>query len=152
VGSDCVHVGPLVFVAEEIYTRKEIHAAIGGQPQGGISTPALYPVILIFTGEGGQSHGYGFDGWKSKDRFDYTGEGQPSRGNMSFIRGNRAIRDHIDNNERILLFENLKKRKTGQGNVKFVAEMEYIGHRIEQRDTTGIPREVIVFELKPLSS
>jgi 5-methylcytosine-specific restriction protein A len=150
MSSGRVQVGTMEFVEQETYIRKEIHSALGGQRQGGISTPALYPFIFIFTGETGQLQGYGFDGWKAKDRFHYTGEGQPARGDMTFTGGNRAIRDHIANDERILLFEILKKRRPGQGNVKFLGELEYVDHRIESRDTNGVRRDVIVFHLRPV--
>lgn len=35
----------------------EIHSLYGGQRQGGISTPAKYPLIFIFTGDSGEKFG-----------------------------------------------------------------------------------------------
>jgi hypothetical protein len=57
-----------------IYQRTELHERVGGQRQGGISTPADYPAVLIFTGYAGGQHGYE-DGW-SNGVFCYFGEGQ----------------------------------------------------------------------------
>lgn len=139
-------------IIDDEYVRSELHSKLGGQPQGGISTPRRFPVILIFTGESGKQHGYGFDGWQSQDLFHYTGEGQRSAGDMRFIRGNRAIRDHVKNDERILLFEQVSERGKSRGTVKLVGEMECVGYHLVPRDSSGISREVIVFELKPLPS
>jgi 5-methylcytosine-specific restriction protein A len=135
------------FNVGEEYVRRELHDMLGGQRYGGISTPKRFPEVLIFTGDAGQQHVYGFDGWRGKSVFHYTGEGQPERGDMRFSAGNRAIRDHIGDGKRLLLFEQVRKRS---GRVKFVGEMVYRGHHIEQRDTAGYSREVIVFEPEPL--
>jgi 5-methylcytosine-specific restriction protein A len=151
VVANSVRVGELEFIIGEDYVRRDIHHAIGGQRQGGISTPHGYPVVLIFTGESGKQHGYGFDGWKSKTEFHYTGEGQPSGGDMVFKRGNLAIRDHLENNERLLLFEQVRSTNNAR-RVRFVAEMRYRRHRIESRDSEGTPRDVIVFELEPVDA
>ena len=40
------------------HRRDEIHARFGGQRQGGISTPKDSPVVILFTGEAGTTHGY----------------------------------------------------------------------------------------------
>lgn len=40
------------------------------------------------------------------------------------------------------------KRRTNR--VRFEGELAYVGHRIEQIDTAGYGREVIVFVLKPV--
>jgi 5-methylcytosine-specific restriction protein A len=82
--------------------RRDIHARYGGQGQGGISTPRDKPYIFLFTGESGEQYGYR-DGWDAEGVFLYTGEGQ--RGDMEFVRGNRAIRDHAGEGKELLLFE-----------------------------------------------
>jgi 5-methylcytosine-specific restriction protein A len=51
------------------------------------------------SGEGGEQHGYA-DGWSADGLFLYTGEGQ--QGDMAFVRGNAAIRDHIDNGKEVV--------------------------------------------------
>jgi hypothetical protein len=38
--------------------RADIHGKFGGQQQGGIITPANYPLVIIITGEEGLEHGY----------------------------------------------------------------------------------------------
>jgi 5-methylcytosine-specific restriction protein A len=136
------------FVLGELYTRREIHDSLGGQRQGGISTPKSSPVVLIFTGETGKDHGYGFDGWQPNGRFFYTGEGQPAHGDMRFTRGNTAIRDHEIHNKKLLLFEQQSNRGPNRGKVRFAGEMVYGGHHLASRDTAGYSREVIVFELE----
>lgn len=120
--------------------RREIHGVYGGQPQGGMATPARYAVIFLFTGDGGEAHGY-VDRPMPDGTFWYTGEGQ--RGNMEFIRSNRALRDHREDGKRCCLFEAI-----GRGSVRYIGEVEYLGHHREERpDTNGDLRQAIVFEL-----
>ena len=89
------------------YKRKELHDFFGGQRQGGISTPKNHPYIFIISSKRGKDHGY-VEGWIDENKyFLYTGEGQI--GDMEFKGGNRAIRDHYENEKRILLFQETKK-------------------------------------------
>ena len=129
------------FNVGQLYNRKrEIHDVYGGQRQGGMSTPARSPVIFLFTGDGGAEHGY-VDGPTSTGVFHYTGEGQ--RGDMAFERSNRALRDHHEDGKRCCLFE-----AVGRGAVRYVGEVEYLGHHwVERPDTDGARRRAIVFEL-----
>ena len=63
---------------------------------------------------------------------------------MSFVRANRALRDHQADEKRVYLFEAF-----GDGNVHYVGEATYLGHHREERpDTDGHPRQAIVFELE----
>ena len=63
------------FVAGRVYNRRrDIHERYGGQPQGGISTPAKHPVIFAFTGASGARHGY-VDEWTADGALRYFGEG-----------------------------------------------------------------------------
>ena len=48
----------LMFVQGQVYRRRDLHDQYGGQQQGGISTPANHPIILLFTGKSGQQNGY----------------------------------------------------------------------------------------------
>lgn len=122
------------------HRRRDIHDAYGGQRQGGMSTPSGHPVIFLFTGEGGAVHGYR-DEFKPDGTYHYTGEGQ--RGDMAFVRANRALRDHKADGKRVHLFEAL-----GGGDVRYVGEATYLAHHWEERpDTGGNPRRAIVFEL-----
>src|SRR5437868_2905375 len=79
--------------------RKEIHQKFGGQQQGGIATPNGASIFL-FTGSQGTSYGYS-DGTLTDGTFEYTGEGQT--GDMKFVRGNKAIRDHSRDGKDLLL-------------------------------------------------
>jgi len=95
----------LGFEVGKIYNRRtQIHGRFGGQQQGGICTPKSAPVIFLFTGEGGEDFGYN-DGWDDNGIFRLFGEGQ--EGNMSFVRGNAAIRDHLKDGKDLYLFEAL---------------------------------------------
>lgn len=130
------------FEVGEVYNRRrDVHGRYGGQPQGGMSTPKDYPVIFLFTGEGGAEHGYR-DEFKPDGTYHYTGEAQ--RGDMSFVRSNRALRDHRAEGKRVYLFEAI-----GGGDVRYIGEVTYLNHHLEERpDTEGSLRQAIVFELE----
>ena len=131
-----------MFEVGEIYNRRaDIHGPYGGQQQGGISTPSAWPFVFLFTGESGEQYGY-TDGWDENGVFLYTGEGQV--GDMGFVRGNQAIRDHAANGKDLHLFQSLGK---GQG-------YRYLGRFAcpswEYRrgvDVNGDERRAIVFHL-----
>ena len=105
------------FIPDQLYKRSKIHDEFGGNRQGGISPSAKVPYIFIFSGKSGAQYGYR-DGWDNKNIFSYTGEGQ--EGDMKFVKGNLALKDHKEKGKRVFLFES-------QGNsfVKFVSEMEF---------------------------
>ncbi|WP_079474041.1 HNH endonuclease [Marinococcus halophilus] len=133
------------FDEEKYYRRRDIHDLYQGQQQGGISTPANYLYIFIFTGDSGEKYGY-VDGWnESRTIYYYTGEGQ--HGNMSFTKGNKAIRDHAVNGKAIYLFQYVSS-----GVVKFIDEMVYIGHELKfAPDHDSRERQVIIFHLERMS-
>ncbi len=133
-----------MFVPGKTYSRlHDIHGRFDGQRQGGVSTPADAPFVFLFTGIAGEAHGYA-DGWADDGTFLYTGEGQ--RGDMRFEKGNRAIRDHIQNGKSLLLFEALGKRKP----VRFVGTFNCQSWgTIRTNDTDGNPRDAIQFHLVP---
>jgi 5-methylcytosine-specific restriction protein A len=131
------------FGVGQIYKRTDIHNKYGGQRQGGISTPAKYPFIFLFTGINGERYGYR-DGWQG-DIFLYTGEGQ--KGNMEFVSGNRAIRDSSKNGEELHLFKFKKK-----GFVEYMGQMVCMGYTVRNGpDVERHARELIVFQLKSQS-
>lgn len=89
----------------------------------------------------GEQYGYE-DGWDDNGVFLYTGEGQ--EGDMEFVRGNRAIRDHAVDGKDLHLFQALGK---GEG-------YRYLGRFTcstwdfrEGVDVKGNERQVIVFHL-----
>jgi 5-methylcytosine-specific restriction protein A len=130
----------IMFEEGKIYRRSELHDKFGGQRQGGISTPRLFPFIMLFSSESGEEFGY-VDGFKSKDIYWYTGEGQI--GDMQFIRGNRAIKDSNKNGKSIHVFEYVST-----GIVRYIGEMSYIKHHESQTpDINGDLRRAIIFEL-----
>jgi len=119
--------------------RSEIHAALGGQTQGGISTPSGKDYILLFSGPSGEQYGY-YDGWDG-DTFLFAGEGQ--EGDQTFDRGNLAVRDHVQNGKRLLLFQ---KNQLGDYRYEgtFVCDSYDVirGHDVNDQD-----RDVIQFRL-----
>lgn len=138
----------MAFEIERIYHRKrDIHEVFGGQQRGGISTPSDAPYIFLFTGEAGEQHGYQ-DGFEENGVFMYTGEGQ--RGDMEFIRGNKAVRDHAQSGRELLLFEATRKK----GHYRFKGAFVCAGYDDTQAgpDTDGKLRKLIRFQLVPLTT
>jgi 5-methylcytosine-specific restriction enzyme A len=133
-----------MFNQGQIYKRTEIHSRMGGQSQGGISTPINSPLILLFSGEQGKQYGYN-DGWNNGSFF-YTGEGQ--EGDMSFVRGNKAIIEHSKEGKDLHLFQYTKE----PGKVIYIGQMVCTGFQEKiAPDIKGNDRKVYVFELQPLS-
>jgi 5-methylcytosine-specific restriction enzyme A len=129
------------FIPNQLYKRSLIHDEYGGNRQGGISPSAKVPYIFIFSGKSGAQYGYR-DGWDNHNIFSYTGEGQ--EGDMQFIKGNLALKEHINRGKRVFLFE-----IEGGGLVKFSSEMEfYDADYFETQDKNGRNRIGIRFFLK----
>lgn len=138
----------LPFVVGALYSRQhEIHSLLGGQRQGGISTPAEKPFVIIFTGEAGKYHGYA-DGWDEDGVFHYFGEGQS--GDMKMSGGNRAINEHLSDGKRLLAFKSLGHGKPYRFDGEFACIGSYI--RPDTPATRGPNRNAIVFRLQLLSS
>ena len=131
-----------IFVPGTEFRRLDLHALFAGQRYGGISTPSRFPFIMIFTGEQGEDYGYK-DGWTEEGTFLYTGEGQ--EGDMQFIKGNKAILEHVDDGKDVHLFEYIRT-----GHVRYVGQMICIGYKVRDKDNKGQDRKVIVFELMPI--
>lgn len=132
------------FQVGALYHRKnEIHAWLGGQQQGGISTPSGKPYIILFTGEVGSAHGY-TDEWDD-DGLHYYGEGQS--GDMTYTRGNLAISRHDVDGKKLLVFQMMGK---GQP-YRYLGEFQRVGQYEKKgvRDTSGALRTAIVFKLAP---
>lgn len=123
------------------YNRlQDIHGKYGGSQQSGMSPSGGYPLMFLFTGPGGEQHGY-HDSFAPDGRFFYTGEGQS--GDMEFKRGNKALLDHVEDGRQVLLFEQSRK-----GFCRYLGECVYTGHHYETRpDSAGGSRQAIVFEL-----
>lgn len=128
------------FIPNQVYKRSLIHDEYGGNRQGGISPSAKVPYIFIFSGKSGAQYGYK-DGWDNENIFSYTGEGQ--EGDMQFVKGNLALRDHKDRGMCVFLFES-----DGSSFVKFISEMEfYDADYFETPDRNGTNRVGIRFFL-----
>ena len=137
----------LPFVVGALYSRKsEIHGLLGGQRQGGISTPAHAPFVIIFTGEAGKSHGYA-DYWDDDGFFHYFGEGQS--GDMRMTGGNRAISHHLEDGKRLIAFKSLGHGKPYRFDGEFICIGSYI--RPDTPATRGPNRNAIVFRLQLIS-
>ena len=125
-----------------VYERRELHSKYGGSIQGGISPSNDEPVIFLFTGEIGESHGYR-DEIRPDGTVIYTGEGQV--GDMEMKRGNRVIRDHVDEGRELHFFS-----MEDEG-VQYIGQYLYAGHFFEELpDASGDPREAIRFEFAPV--
>ena len=126
--------------------RRELHQAVGGQTQSGISPSAREPLILLFSDPiSGPEHGY-VDGWQADGFYHYTGEGQ--RGDQVMARGNKAIRDHRGEGRELHLFQ-----ATGKGKpITHVGQFMYCDHYdADAPETGGGPmRRVLIFRLKPV--
>jgi 5-methylcytosine-specific restriction protein A len=135
-------ISAISFESGQLYNRRhDIHEVYGGQQQGGICTPQGVPFILLFTGESGGEFGYR-DGPQEDGTFAYTGEGQ--RGNMEFVRGNRAIREHVSDGKDLLLFESTRR----SGMYRFLGCYGCAGWTYKDApDRDGINRSAIVFRL-----
>jgi len=138
---------PFTLSPGQIIRRRELHKTFGGQTQGGISTPSSGQLVILISGDSGKQHGYS-DEWTDDGVFLYTGEGQ--HGDMKFQAGNRAIRDHGQNQKTLQLFEQNKKDKRF---LRYVGEMEYVKHSFQNGpDTDGAMRQAIVFHLRPVGA
>jgi hypothetical protein len=133
----------LPFQVGALYNRQaQIHALLGGQQQGGISTPRDNPVIIAFTGEAGISHGYR-DFWDDNEIFHYYGEGQI--GDMRYTGGNRAIDQHVSDGKKLILFQMMGKGRPYRYLGEFVSLTSYI--QPNTPDTNGELRDAIVFRM-----
>lgn len=126
-----------------IYSRRDdIHARFGGSMQSGIAPAPKSGLVLIFTGDEGERYGYS-DQWDAEGHtFTYTGHGQ--EGDMDFLRGNRAVRDHVQDGKALLVFEKVHR----SGRYRYIGEMQCAGVT-ESRgpDANGIDRRIIQFQL-----
>ncbi len=130
-----------MFEKGQIYVRRELHDKYGGNRQSGISRCPKHGIILLFTSERGKEFGYE-DGWKD-GFFYYCGEGQI--GDMKFVRGNKAIRDHQIEGYELHLFESISK-----GMVKYIGQFVCVGYDFQEgHDLKGNRRKMIVFKLMP---
>nr|MBN1230205.1 glycoside hydrolase family 1 protein [Anaerolineae bacterium] len=135
-----------MFEIGKTYMRRDIHQQYGGQVLGRISTPVGCPYIMLFTTEPDLGTGYS-DGWRSdRQVFHFLGEGQQE--DQTFLRGNKAIRDHRENNKALFLFRHLDPEQ-----VEFFGEVEYHSyHEHRTADAGETIRRMIVFELKPVGA
>ena len=127
--------------------RRDVHAALGGQTQSGISPSAQEPIVLLFSDPiSGPRHGY-IDEWGKDDGFyHYTGEGQ--LGDQVMARGNKAIRDHSANGRELHLFHS-----SGKGQpISYIGQFSYVDHYDKDAPETGggPTRRVLVFRLRPV--
>lgn len=129
----------------EYNRRQDLHGSYGGQQQGGICTPKSVRAIFLFTGGSGTAHGYD-DGWLPSGVFRYFGEGQA--GDMQFVRGNQAIRDHAATGKALHLFAESRR-----GHVRYEGEMTCGGFEFVPGapDTNNASRTAIAFHLVPVS-
>ncbi len=98
-------------------------------------------MIFLFSYPSGEDFGYK-DHFDESGIFHYTGEGKV--GDMTFAKGNKAIRNHVEDGKELLLFESIKKGTP----LQFIGYFKYLGHHNETRpDQNGEWRQAIIFEL-----
>lgn len=128
----------------EVLARRAVHDKYGGSRQGGIASSAKSDNILIFTSDSGKNYGYDYDQWEGDDVFYYTGEGQT--GDQVFVRGNMALRDHVQRGQHVRLFEGVARTT-----VRYLGEFRLSDdapYRFEEApDQFKDLRKVIVFRL-----
>ncbi|WP_447037684.1 restriction endonuclease [Streptomyces sp. DSM 118878] len=134
-----------VAVGAEI-RRQELHDTYGGSRQSGISHSSRAPVVMCFTDpKKGALYGYR-DGWGPDGLFHYTGEGQV--GDQRMVKGNKAIRNHVDDQRELHVFEGVRS-----GVVRYRGQYDLpdpqAWYRAEALDREGDTRSVIIFKLKP---
>ncbi|MDS0474593.1 AAA family ATPase [Natrinema sp. 1APR25-10V2] len=128
--------------SDAVYERRELHAKYGGSIQGGIAPSRDEPVVFLFSGGTGEDHGYQ-DELRSDGTVVYTGEGQV--GDMEMVRGNRAIRDHLEDGRELHFFV------MEDGGVRYIGQYLYAGHFYEELpDSEGNTRSAIRFLLAPI--
>lgn len=136
-----------MFETGRVYKRAQLHDEWNGttqvQAQGGILTPKQCPIIIVITGAYGAQFGYD-DRWDEDGVLHYYGAGQ--EGDMVFLRGNRALRDHVADGKAVHLFEKV------DGGLRYLREVVVEGwYEVENvPDAKGNNRKGIVFELVPL--
>eukprot|EP00026_Physarum_polycephalum_P008339 Phypoly_transcript_08421.p1 GENE.Phypoly_transcript_08421~~Phypoly_transcript_08421.p1 ORF type:complete len:413 (+),score=55.14 Phypoly_transcript_08421:63-1301(+) len=138
----CDHGNFAEFIVGKSYKRADIHQAIGGQHQSGISTPSKYNVILCFTINQPESTGY-YDALNpGEGKWIFSGQGQ---NHMTFTKGNLQLREHKKNGKRVFLFSRDKKKKEliFEGEVE-VEHVEVTG----VANVLGVPRAAILFHLR----
>ncbi len=136
---------PTFNVGAPYVRRTEIHDRFGGSRQSGISPSASHPAVFLFTGKSGSQYGY-HDGYNAQGVFLYTGEGQ--LGNMTFTKGNKAVRDHAVDGRALHLFDANAKG----GPCTYLGEFTLASHETPRgHDRNGIERDIIVFHLVPVA-
>jgi len=137
---------PIDLAPGEQIKRSELQDRYGGRRQGGISPSKQTPHVFLFTDPvRGARHGYIYDGEGEDGFYYYTGEGQS--GDQRMVQGNRAIRDHQQEERELHLFD------VSGGIATYIGEFKYIDHKSADAPATKTPeqRKVIVFRLQRLS-
>jgi hypothetical protein len=129
--------------------RREVHALVGGQQQGGIVTPRGRPDILIFTDpQRGAEFGYDrYEGMRSDGTYSYTGAGQ--FGDQEMVRGNKAIQEAPRQGKIIRLFQVDGTLVTYRGAFT-VGNPAY--QEVPIPDAAGAYRKGIIFKLEPIDA
>ncbi len=135
------------FTVGQTYKRAiDIHERLGGNPQAGIITFAQHSLIIAVTGSRDNNHPYS-DQWTPDGALEYLGQG--TVGDMTMQRGNRAIRDHLQDGKDLLLFEYAGKG----GMAKYLGQFACETFRLQKGlDINNEERNCIVFELRPIEA
>lgn len=144
--------GPRKWVLQpgDMIPRTSVHAAYGGQEQGGISTPKSTPDIFIFTDpDKGAKYGYDkFEGLREDGNYSYTGEGQVGDQVIN-KRGNAALMRSAEQGDIIRLFRTKNTSATYVGT--FTLGNPAYWERIIP-DVNGNDRRGYIFNFEPIDA
>lgn len=128
-----------------VIKRKALHKRYGGREQGGISPckRKSQNVFLFMDKRRGRENGYIYDGKHKDGTLHYTGEGR--YGNQEMKQGNRAIRDHREEERSLHVFNSQPN-----GAALYLGEFAYLDHYTADAPPKGGGdlRKVIVFRLQ----
>ena len=128
-------------VRGDLYRRRDLHDALGGNRRKGISYPADGSHVLLFSGGAGRAD-YGYEDQPSGgDGFIYYGEWSGSA-DMAMTGGNQAI---IDRSPSLYLFVQRAAR------YEFLGQFELVRHQQVAAVRDGREGRAIVFELHRLA-
>lgn len=128
-----------------LYNRSDIHDSVGGRRFGRISVPAESDCLLLFASRPDEQVRCA-DRWTETGELEFLGEGQ--RGDMAFVRGNEAIRDHHEKCRVLHLFEPAEEA----GTCRYAGQFDCVGSRFRSLGQGRGRRRVIVFRLAPVTT
>ncbi len=138
----------------EAYTRRQIAQLCGGDHRYRGIVPLDEDIVIYSDHANAGDSGYYYDGWSAeRSAFFYTGEG--SKGDQVFKGGNSAIRDHRSQSRALRLFVAVGNESGSTTRVhryvgRFETDTDAPHLKKQAPGQDGLPRELIVFQLRPI--